>query len=188
MRLFLAIDLPAEVRNTLSRAVAALQRQLPPARWARVEGIHLTLVFLGETDERLLGGLDTALTPVFAEVPAFDLALHGAGCFPPGGAARVAWVGVESTGDLGALAKRCALAVSEVTGKPPEERAFHAHLTLARCDPRWPRAAAERFVTAATPLASGAFGASEGVLFESQLRPQGALYTPLRRYPLRGAQ
>src|SRR5205809_4097642 len=99
MRLFVAIDLGDEVRA----AIAAEQRRVGEAlggarstlRWVRPEHIHLTLVFLGEVDEGSSGAIVDAMSEPLDHA-AFALVLGGLGVFPPQGAPRVLWLGVES--------------------------------------------------------------------------------------------
>ena len=60
MRLFFAVEIPEEVRATLRRGIGELKRDLPPARWVRAEGIHVTLKFLGELGESAVPPLEAA--------------------------------------------------------------------------------------------------------------------------------
>jgi len=92
LRLFIAIDLPAELRST----VAGLCRGVAGARWVRHEQFHITLRFLGDTAEERLTDLRERLHQV--AVPGFSLRLKGAGVFPPPGGrkpARVLWLGLD---------------------------------------------------------------------------------------------
>ena len=95
MRLFVAIEIPEPVCREVKRRVAGLRDRLPRARWVDPEVLHLTLLFLGEVAAERVEGLATALRAAFAPVPPLGLRLRGAGTFPPGRPARVAWVGVE---------------------------------------------------------------------------------------------
>ncbi|HSL82843.1 MAG TPA: 2'-5' RNA ligase family protein, partial [Thermoanaerobaculia bacterium] len=84
VRLFLALDLPAEHRAEIGRRAARLKADLPPARWVSPENLHLTLVFLGATEEEAVPGLLAAATPAFAGGGPLELRVAGAGTFPPG--------------------------------------------------------------------------------------------------------
>lgn len=183
MRLFVAIEVPDAVRRRVAERTVPLRARLPRARWTKVDGLHLTLAFLGDTPEELVGPLDAALRGAFRGEP-FRLRLAGAGTFPPGRAARVAWLGFEPEPRLLALQRRVAAAVSEATGAAPDRRPYHPHLTLARCRPPWRRSAAESFVRELEGERFGEVPVTEGVLVRSHLERDGARYETLHRYPL----
>jgi 2'-5' RNA ligase len=130
MRLFVAVDPPPEQRSVLDAALGARDEQL---RWVPVEQWHLTLVFCGEVDERVVPVLSERLARAASRTSAFALRLAGAGTFPHQAArARVLWVGLGGdTATLSRLADRCAAAARR-SGIGVEERAFRPHLTTAR--------------------------------------------------------
>lgn len=194
MRLFLALDLPDDVKRRLSARCDERKASLPKARWVRPETLHLTLAFLGGVDEALVPEIDQALGPVFAARPAFTARLGGVGAFPPRGKARVLWTEFEAVRpadfDLAGLhgAAESALAGIGAGDEPlyrPESRRFHPHVTLARCRDPWPHWAlskwAEGFGDAALT-----FPVSRGTLFESHLTPAGARYRAVSTYPFAG--
>lgn len=190
MRLFVALELSAESRRELGRRIAALRGRLPRARWVDPEILHLTLLFLGETDPDKIPALTSQLAQAF-DRPSFSVRVDGGGTFPPHRPARVAWVGIEvwegeptAITDLQAAVSAAAM---EAVGFEPEERAFTPHVTLARCSDSWPRDAAEKFA-AAFPGAVGApFPITRGVLLESKLSPRGPAYREVAAFPLRAA-
>jgi 2'-5' RNA ligase len=192
LRLFVALDLPAEHRREIGRRAAGLRGALPPARWVRPEAMHLTLAFLGDTPAARVDDLTAALAPAFAAAPPLELALAGAGTFPPRRPARVAWVGIAAPPALPALQRRVAGAVAEALGgaserqrgSKPERKPFHAHVTVARPRRRWNRGASERFAAAFETPVGEPFTVREGVLYRSELDPGGAIYSPLARFPL----
>ena len=166
-RLFLAIDIPAADKEKLQR----LQQGLTTARWTPPDQMHITLHFLGEA----------ALEPVIAALegiqpPALTLQTKGLGTFPQRKQARVLWAGVEHDQTLLDLHEQLGVAL-QTTGYIPETRPFHPHVTLARFRlPPDPTAVAE-YMQAHTPLAYETFTAKSVILYESQLGPQGAVYT-----------
>ena len=104
-------------------------------RWVRLDGLHLTLRFLGPSPEERIPATEAAVASVAraAEGP-IDLALAGAGTFPPVGRPRTIWIGVAGdTAALGRLGQRSEEALV-AAGWPPDPRPFRAHLTLARSD------------------------------------------------------
>ncbi|HYU31666.1 MAG TPA: RNA 2',3'-cyclic phosphodiesterase [Thermoanaerobaculia bacterium] len=188
MRLFVAMEIPEAVRREVARRVAGLRERLPRARWVDVENIHLTLLFLGQVDDAKVPALAAALREAFAKHPPLDLRLAEAGTFPPRRPARVAWVGMESPGDLAALHRDITAAAVETVGFEPEERPFHPHVTLARCEPNWPRDAADKFVAAFPGTIGQPWTAERGVLMESKLSPRGARYGIAAELPLSGGE
>jgi 2'-5' RNA ligase len=186
MRLFVAADLPAELRVRL----AALQHELrglrSEVRWVRPEGIHLTFVFLGEVAAERLAAIQGALEASAGEAPAaFRLRAAGVGAFPDRGPLRVVWVGIEGDGAAARLRNVLEMHLARC-GYVAGERAFRPHLTLGRVRQergREDRALLERYRS----VDLGEFPVDAAILFESRLGPQGAQYAALARFPLGSA-
>ena len=181
MRLFAAVEVPQAVREVLAAGLGRLKADQPPARWVRVEGIHVTLKFLGEQPEEIVGSLDRVLLPLLAPLPPVNVGLGGGGFFPHDRRPRVAWVGGDAPG-----LERWAAAVEEGAaslGVPRDPRPFSLHLTLARLDRPWGVQAVEHFRVQVRKWRLPEFTPREIVLFRSELGPAGATYTALRRWP-----
>lgn len=132
MRLFTAIDIPAEVRDALGSFVRRL-KPLAQLNWSPVENLHITTKFIGEWPETRLAELERALA-VACEPPSADpiaITIRGVGWFPDARRPRVFWAGVAAGETLKVLARRTGQAVAAL-GVPEESRAFEPHLTLAR--------------------------------------------------------
>ncbi len=139
-RLFVGVALPepaaAEIREVVERV-----RSMPlpdgarDVRWVRLDGLHLTLRFLGPTPEALLAPTIAAVEAVAANAAGpIPIELSGSGTFPSGRRPRTLWIGVSAGVDaLSALAAQTEAALV-ATGWPPDDRPFRAHLTLARSD------------------------------------------------------
>jgi 2'-5' RNA ligase len=138
-RIFIA----APLSDDAAAAVAALVdrvRGAGPAgggrdvRWVRLDGLHLTVRFLGPTLEDRIEPALRAVRAAGAETQAFDVTIGGAGTFPNDARPRALWLGLRAGGpalsDLAATVDRALVA----GGWPPEPRPFRAHLTLARAD------------------------------------------------------
>lgn len=191
MRLFVALEIPEAVRRDLARRVAALRERLPRARWVDPEKTHLTLLFLGQTPDDQVPNLAAKLREAFAKHPPMTLRLSGGGTFPPKRPARVAWVGVEAPEELAAVQADAVAAVTaagEAVGFEPEARPFTSHVTVARCEPNWPRDAAEKFAAAFPGEVGPPFRVDRGVLMESKLSPRGATYRVVEAFPLEGEE
>jgi 2'-5' RNA ligase len=189
IRAFIAFPLPDPVIAHLRTLQESLgEAGLDDLRFVRPENIHLTLRFLGDVDPSAVDGIADAMTEAAADTPPLSLTAKGIGAFPTVRKARVVWAGLAgATAELISFQGRVAEAL-ELRGFPRERRRFTAHLTLARVRERQ-TVDPERLVAAMeslNALASPPFSAGELTLFQSELRPGGAVYTPLRRAPLTG--
>lgn len=187
MRLFVAADLPDDVRARLGAAQAALAALPLEVRWTRPEGIHLTLAFLGgvpeERVEQVRGALRDAECRWMAPLA---LAARGVGVFPDRGRPRVIWAGVTGDVEAAGRVKRAVDAALATVGMAPEARPFHPHLTLGRVTGG--RGGDWRAIVAAHAADEfGNFSMSACVLFESRLGPGGARYRAVESVPLAGA-
>ena len=187
MRLFVAIEIPEPVCREVKRRIAGLRDRVPRARWVDPDVLHLTLVFLGEVAATPLAALAAALRDACAPLPPLALRLSGAGTFPPGRPARVAWLAGGAARQLAAVQAAAVAAAAATAGYQPEERPYHPHVTLARCPSPWPRPAVEKFVAALPGEIGPPFVATRAVLIESKLSPRGATYRLLADLPLTGS-
>ena len=175
IRAFIAVDLPDDARDTLGQVGAALAGRTPrgAVKWVRPELMHLTLRFLGDTPVDRLPAIVAALDATAAAHAPFTLHLTDVGCFPSPRQPRVVWVGLG--GDEKALpALKATLDTALVPlGWPPDDKPFRAHLTLGRVR----EGADARGVDWSTPVPPRAIPVAALHLIESQLRPEGAVYT-----------
>jgi 2'-5' RNA ligase len=182
-RLFVAIPIPPPVREAITAVVDSVRAAGDPAvrdvRWVRLDGLHLTLRFLGPTDEERVADTAAAVERTARSVDPFDVVIAGGGAFPSVARPRALWLGVADGGaELGATAAKLDDALAEV-GWPREERAFRAHLTLARSDGvRAGPVVARRLIEAAEAVREP-FRAESLVLFESVSGGGPARYIPL---------
>jgi len=181
-RLFVALELPPAVRAALGEVSARLRpRAGRGVRWTDPAGIHLTLKFIGEIEAAAVQAIRRALAGIRAD-NSVEVAFRGLGWFPNARHPRVLWVGVEARSGLGELAAEIER-VLEPLGIARETRKFQPHLTLARIISEEGlgelRQEAERL--GAPEFGRAAY--SEFDLMESRLRPQGAVYTRVERFP-----
>lgn len=139
-RLFTAVPVANDVREAVGRLMEELagapidERAPGQPRWVRVEGLHLTLRFLGATPDVRVQELAAAVATAAAEVAPFRIELSGGGAFPSPQRPRVLWLGIAAGEvQLGALARRLNGELERL-GWPPEDRPLAVHLTLARTD------------------------------------------------------
>lgn len=154
-------------------------------RWVRPRGIHLTLKFLGDIDRKDLDPLGVALTKVAEGVRAFTLRGAGLGVFPDAHRPRVIWVGLAGdVRDLLTLQGRLEAHLAPL-GHARERRPFRGHLTLGRVKGRLDTPCLIKHLEALKDFCTDPFVVRSIVLFQSTLRPQGALYTRLAEARLR---
>ncbi len=192
MRLFVALDIPGEIRTKIRTFVDGVRGFAPDVRWVSPESLHLTLKFIGEQPDDKLGVIKDALAAVKAE--GMDVAFRGTGFFPTASSARVFWIGIEADALLANLAAAVDKSL-EPLGIEREQRAFSPHLTLARSGSGRPqRGKGDRpnrlFSVLRDRLAQmpppdfGTMTAREFFLYLSKLSPKGAHYTKLERFAL----
>lgn len=178
-RTFVAIQVPASVCGVLGELAGLMARAWPPGivRWVKTENHHLTLRFLGDTEDegipRLVEGLDT----IAAGEQPFTVMLDSIGTFPGGKWPRVIWVGVADPDQRLVPLQGQVAELARSLGWEPEKQRYTPHLTLGRVRPK--AAAPTEDWRPAVP--GDAFLVSELVLVESQLKPSGAEYAILHR-------
>ncbi len=196
MRLFVALDLPDDVRRALGDLMAKLKPLCADARWVRPDGMHVTLKFIGHAvatgDAEKLDAVRSALARVRSDRPV-EMRFRGVGFFPNASRPRVIWCGVHASENLAELAADVDRAL-EPLGISREDRAFVPHLTLARFKlarsgkpSRSNRAGSEALQSAAAEMEQNDFGSArytEFHLFESIMKPGGSEYRKLETYSL----
>jgi RNA 2',3'-cyclic 3'-phosphodiesterase len=184
VRLFVALDIPDEVRRAIGEMIARLRDVARGARWVRPEGVHVTLKFIGETPEEQVAKIDAALRAVRAVGPV-EAKFRGAGFFPNERHPRVFWAGVEASPNLAQLAGDVDARLASL-GTEVETREFRPHLTLARFKSEDGLARLREEIKKLEPFDFGSMKTSEFHLFRSQLGPGGAKYTKLASFPFGG--
>jgi RNA 2',3'-cyclic 3'-phosphodiesterase len=180
MRLFVAIEISADIRRRITEFMNRTQPHLTNARWARPEGLHITLKFLGNVADQQRGAIEAALRGI--EAPQFEVSLQNIGVFSNPRSPRVLWVGIESGPDLARLATSVDDTLAPL-GFEREKRAFTPHVTLAR----FKEGSRTQNVSSVLPESNPGFGtmsATEFHLYESKLSPKGASYSKLASFAL----
>jgi len=177
-----ALDLDDDAR----RAIAALQQRVAKGLGAERSlklvdpaHMHLTLVFLGEIGEAAVPPIVTALSGSIDARP-FAATFQNVGVFPPRGAPRVLWLGVEDGADDIVEIQRQVAGRLESLGVVLDRRPFHPHLTLARWRTSHP-ADRQRARSAQTGTAIARMSVDHVTLYQSRLSSAGPTYTALTR-------
>lgn len=174
-RLFIAIDLPLEIKRELYKLEQELMKHIPKGiKWVELENLHFTIRFLGETEEEKIPNIKKIIDEVSQESDFFNISLKEIGAFPNFKNPRVIWIGIEKGyEEMKDLFNKLENKILKL-GFKKEDKEFSPHLTLGRVKEkiRWD----ERWKIDIPYLE---FLVEEITLFESQLRPQGPLYIPL---------
>ena len=184
MRLFIAANFPAAVRDAIYADAAPLRAATTGVRWVSPAALHVTLKFLGEQDESVVVRLREALESVVPTHAAISARTTDVGAFPNFRRPRVVWVGMTSERALQSLASDIDTALTPL-GIPREARAFRAHLTLGRVKGELGAAEATALAAAAKSCRGSRGLAVQTVdLMKSELGPAGSRYSVLAAVPL----
>lgn len=183
MRTFIAIELPENIKQEIERLQTPLKKTRAFVSWVRPSNIHVTLKFLGEVPEEKIDEVFDATERSVEGNKRFNMSLKNTGGFPNLRRPRVIWIGTGSGAEeLFRLAERIEEEMEKI-GFPREKRKFSPHFTMGRVksakniEPLVRQVKSIDFETEEIPVV-------EVVVMRSQLHPDGAIYTPLKRVPL----
>ena len=184
MRAFLAITLPDDVRESLASLSKRLRKSGAKASWVKPANFHLTLRFLGDVDDQSLEGLRDVLRAQYSGCGPLRMSVEGVGVFPNIRRPGVVWAGMAALeGDL-PLVQRYAEDAARAIGLPPEKKAFHPHVTLARVRDHRRLGTLRDALEQARDYVGGEVAAGHVSLFSSELRRDGAVYRVIEEFPL----
>ncbi len=185
MRTFVAVPLSTEARALLGELQTKLRSFGADVKWTAVPSIHITLKFLGEIDPAVLPRLAALLREAASSEHPFALRLCGLGGFPNLRNPRVLWCGLAGdTPLLESLQRKVERACLDA-GFPPEERPFQPHLTLGRVRGKSNLQQLLDYIKIGSTLERG-LGVREFNIYQSVLKPQGAVYIVLDKIELKG--
>ena len=177
MRLFVAALLPGEVRQSLGEFTNSLKPNIDGVKWEKEEKLHITLKFLGETDEQnaakvsdIVGGLAQKYSP-------FRTSVKNIGGFPGLDNPRVLYIGLSPNEELSAFQREIEAGL-ETLGFAREKRRFIPHVTIGRVRKRFG-------IKAPVPMPQKVgFEISSIGIIKSELKPEGSVYSPLSVFTL----
>ena len=187
-RLFIAIELPEQVKHAIEKTQGELRAALPAEsiRWTRRDQFHLTMRFLGSVEALQVDRLNEALRRACAGSGELQLMAGRIGVFPGVRRPRVVWAGVDDrAGRLSPLQRSIEAATAPFTNEPPQEK-FTGHITLARCREikRSDAATLARLVEKMAARSFGEWTATVVHVIRSQPTSQGSRYTTLAEIAL----
>lgn len=184
LRVFVAIETPEAIYLRLAAQVEQFKRRIPTGvvRWLGLEGIHLTLKFLGDVSPGKVDQIVILLERIARQYTPFEVDVGDLGCFPNTHRPRVLWIGVQDpSGTLNDLQKSLEDGFESI-GFKREARSFHPHLTFGRVKRRAGRSAVQSLSKTLKGERIGNIGrfqVNEICLIRSDLKPTGAFYSKL---------
>jgi len=183
LRAFIAIELPATIQDAIQKQTTRLRAALGDdlIRWIPSHNIHLTLKFLGDIAPSHVDFLKQMLARETEAFAPFDVQISGLGCFPSSKRPRVIWTGLHAPAVLASIHRNMEAATARL-GYEKEERPFSPHLTIGRVKQNPSTADLQKIRLAVESTQLGSIGTARVdsmVLFRSDLKPTGAVYTKL---------
>ena len=187
MRLFIATDIDDKVREGLGDLQQELRNQVDvkkgDVKWVNPENIHLTLKFLGEVKDKEVVDICNISKDVAARHKSFELEIGRLGYFG-GRSARVLWVGTgDGANNLQKIQKDLEEQLDSA-GWPREQREFAGHLTVCRVKNTKAGIKLAEICEDFKDLELGTIPVNSISVYQSQLTPQGPVYTVVGNYKL----
>jgi len=178
---FIAIDIQTnkkllEMENEIKNAQADLKLVEP-------ENIHITLKFLGDTDEEKIDEIEEIIKNSVKDIDAFSIKLKGSGVFPNKNYMKVLWIGLENAEKIIEIAEKMDKQL-EILGFAPEKRGFSAHLTIARVRSSRNKENLLQIIEKYKDVEFSIIDVNSIKLKKSDLTPKGPIYTNLREIKL----
>ena len=186
-RTFIGIDISDEIRDGAVALQQALANTGAQVKWASPESMHVTLLFLGDVDDRELHAICRAVQEVAAREPAFQLRVSGLGAFPNARRPRTLWAGVAEGGEaLGRLHDELETRMLELGCYRKEERGYTPHLTLGRVRGESDGHALAGELARRAEWEGGRAAVDEVLVYSSEMERDGPVYTVIGRGELKG--
>lgn len=181
LRTFIAVGLDKGIREHLAALQRSLARGAGDVKWVEPENLHVTLLFLGEVDDRQIPQVCARVTEVAAKLRPFTMSVETVGCFPNPHRPRILWAGVGRGADrLTELHDGLEVSFQDV-GYRREERRYQPHITLGRAKADRRPAQLGSTLAQQTGWQGGEMQVCEVDVMSSELTPKGPAYTVLGR-------
>ena len=178
IRCFVAIEIPESIQALLKIVQTDLQPQIRKASWTKPGNFHLTLKFLGDVHPEAINDIRDTLQRMTDTHSPFSIAFGGIGAFPNFARPRVIWMGIkQGASPVSRLAKTVNRELTHLDFST--DTRFHPHLTLARLRTATNLEPLKNMSRKYDTIVGGSMRVNEITLMQSQLHPNGAIYTPL---------
>ena len=187
IRTFIAIELNKTIREHLIALQETLGQAAPEVKWVEPENLHVTLLFLGEVEDRDLPAVCRAAQAAVADQPAFPMTVERVGCFPNPRRPRILWAGIGlGTQDVVAVHDAIETPLLELGCYRREDRKYTPHVTLGRNRSEGPADALRQALAQHAAWKAGEQIVGEIQVIASELTSDGPSYSILGRAPLAG--
>jgi RNA 2',3'-cyclic 3'-phosphodiesterase len=188
-RTFIGIDIGDAIRASTTALIKDLAKTGAAVKWVAPQGMHVTLLFLGEVDDRELHAVCKAVKEVAASEPPFPLRVSGVGAFPTPRRPKILWAGItDGVEPLQRLHAALEERMLDLGCYRKEERGYTPHLTLGRVKGDADAHALAPEITKRLAWEGGRFAVDEVLVFSSELDRHGPVYTVIGRAPLSGRE
>lgn len=187
MRCFIAIDIPADIRQSITGVIGKCNQGSKGVRWVAPENIHITLKFLGEVNEGLISAIQEGLSAICAGHDIFTITIKGAGAFPNFKYPNVLWIGIDESKELKRLYEDIEEFMSKL-GFEKEGRKFSPHLTIGRVKNRKGIEPVIKGLYTFKDTFWGSIEVREVLLMRSVLKPAGSEYSKIAVFQLSKSQ
>lgn len=185
LRTFIALDLGKPIRDRLISLQEKLASDGAKVKWVEPENLHITLLFLGEVDQRSVIDICRAVADAAKQVPAFSVSIQGAGAFPNSRHPRVLWVGAgQGAEEVCRLHDALEPSLLELGCYRREERKYTPHVTLGRIKPDRSGPGLENELRKYQTWSAGETTIHQVHVMSSELTRDGPVYTVLSRAKL----
>ena len=187
IRTFIGIDVGDEIRDRLVSLQEKLAIVEPEVKWVEPENLHLTLLFLGEVDQREIIDICRAGQKAVDDMPAFSMSIEAVGCFPNARRPRTLWVGVGTGRDeVCAVHDAIEKPLLEMGNYRRETRGYTPHVTLGRVRGDRPNDELAKALAKHLTWSAGEVMVHEVAVMKSDLGSDGPTYTVMGRIKLKG--
>ncbi|HHE37554.1 MAG TPA: RNA 2',3'-cyclic phosphodiesterase [Candidatus Cloacimonetes bacterium] len=181
-RTFLALELPSQLKIQFSNIIRELQSSFPKSvKWVDAENLHITLQFIGDTQENDISDLSEYFKEIFAEVPVLKFSNPEIQIIP-GRNPRLIWIEMTTENkDIFKAAKKIKNKLHQMD-YIPDKKSLRFHATLGRIKKRLPDFFISQILSKKISVLD--FEVSEAAFYESILRPEGPVYYEIEKYGL----
>lgn len=185
IRSFLAFELPPDIKKEVARISVEVKKSGIEAGWVKPGNIHLTVIFMGDVDEKDIPAIISGIDNTVGEYEPFKISLGGLGLFPDVRKPRVLWLGLGGEIERLASLRDDIQKPLEIYGIEQEKRVFRPHLTLGRFrKPVKDRDALMKCIDTYRDISGPDGMLDELILFKSDLKQGGSVYTRIHSWPL----
>jgi len=188
MRAFIAIDFPQPMIEKISQIISTCKTQTPKKaiKWVEAENLHLTIKFLGDVSPDQLTAIKSIITSECEHRVTFDISVGGLGMYPNQHQPRVVWLGISEGAPLVEIHAGLNRELARIN-LPPDTHKLSPHLTIGRIRRQTDVSTVKEIGQTLSQLKDepmGTIRVDTVNLYQSELRPQGPLYTRLLSVPL----